>query len=40
MSGAMPRRAWLEIHDPDGQLLAKVESRIKRGTVIQIVEMG
>jgi hypothetical protein len=32
-SGAMPRSAWVEIRDPDGELLASIPAQIRGGTV-------
>ncbi|MGH2973759.1 MAG: hypothetical protein ACRDLL_02680 [Solirubrobacterales bacterium] len=32
-SGAMPRSAWIEIRDPEGELLASIPARINGGTV-------
>ncbi len=32
-SGAMPRSAWVEIRDADGELLASIPARIEGGTV-------
>ncbi len=31
-SGAMPRSAWVEIRDPDGELLASIPAQIRGGT--------
>jgi hypothetical protein len=32
-SGAMPRRAWVEIRDPDGRLLREVPATISGGSI-------
>jgi hypothetical protein len=33
MSGSMPRRAWVEIRDEAGELLASIPSQINGGTI-------
>ena len=32
-SGAMPRRAWVEIRDPDGRLIRELPATIRGGAI-------